>query len=152
MTVRTRTIRQTIWIAAPPQEVYSALMTTRGHSAFTGAKARISQRVGGDFEAWDGYIHGTNLELVPAERIVQSWRPSEDDWPKGHDSKVTFALTPSRGGTRLQFTHRDVPTQHAVHLSEGWKESYWAPLKAYLEPSPSEGVKRGKKATRQRGR
>lgn len=112
--------------------VYTALMTTRGHSRFTGATARISPKVGGAFMAWDGYIHGSNVELVPGQRIVQTWRPSEDSWPDGHDSVVTFVLAPSRLGTRLTFTHALVPKDHVQHLSEGWHESYWEPLKAYL--------------------
>jgi uncharacterized protein YndB with AHSA1/START domain len=129
-----RTIRQRVWLPASPLDVYEALATSKGHAAFTGASARISPRVGGRFEAWGGYIHGTNLELVPGERIVQSWRPSEPTWPDGHDSKVTFRLRASRGGTRLDFTHEDVPADHIGHLSEGWKESYWGPLKVYFTP------------------
>ena len=27
--------------------------------------------------AWDGYISGRNVELIPGERIVQTWRTSE---------------------------------------------------------------------------
>lgn len=135
--MKTRTIRQSIWIHAAPRQVYRALMTTRGHAAFTGAEARISPKVGGAIEAWNGYIHGTNLELVRDRKIVQAWRPAEASWPDGHDSKVTFRLTPVRGGTRIGFTHSAVPAEHAGHFSKGWKESYWDPLRAYLEPRPS---------------
>jgi uncharacterized protein YndB with AHSA1/START domain len=131
---KTRTIRQTVWLPASPALVYEALMTSKGHAAFTGAKARISPRVGGRFEAWDGYIHGTNLELVPDRKIVQAWRPSEEDWPGDYDSKVTFLLAAYRKGTRVRFTHSGVLVQHAGHLSTGWKESYWGPLKKYLGP------------------
>ena len=131
--MRTRTIRQVAWIRATPEDVYDALMTTRGHVAFTGASARISGRVGGKFAAWDGYIHGTNLELERGRKIVQSWRATEATWPDGHDSIVRFVLTPSRGGTRIQFNHSGVPSEHAGHLSQGWRDHYWAPLQAYLE-------------------
>jgi uncharacterized protein YndB with AHSA1/START domain len=144
--VATRSFRQVVWIRAPPEEIYRALMTTRGHSAFTGAQARISPRVGGRFMAWDGYIHGTNLELIPGRKIVQAWRPSHDDWPTSHDSKVTFQLVPSRGGTRIEFTHQGVLAQHAGHLASGWKESYWTPLKNYLEPSAKPEARPRKRA------
>lgn len=133
MAPRTRTIRQTSWIRATPEDVYDALMTTRGHAAFTGARARISGEVGGKFVAWDGYIHGTNLELVRGRKIVQAWRPTEETWPEDHDSIVRYILSPSRGGTEIRFTHSKVPTAHVAHLSQGWKDHYWAPLKAYLE-------------------
>jgi uncharacterized protein YndB with AHSA1/START domain len=130
--MKTKTLRQTVTFPAPPNEVYAALMTSRGHAAFTGAPAKISPRVGGKFSAWGGYIHGTNLELVPGKKIVQTWRPSEDGWPEDYFSKVTFVLTPVAGGTRLSFTHSGVVAEHAGHLSSGWKESYWDPLERYL--------------------
>jgi uncharacterized protein YndB with AHSA1/START domain len=130
---KTRTIRQSIWVRASPNAVYDALMTTRGHRGFTGASARISGRVGGKFMAWDGYIHGTNLELRRGRSIVQAWHPTEKTWPADHDSKVRFTLTPSRGGTQIRFTHSGVIAAHAGHLSKGWKDHYWAPLKLYLE-------------------
>jgi uncharacterized protein YndB with AHSA1/START domain len=125
-------IRQTVWLPAPPEAVYAALMTTRGHRSFTGAPARISPKVGGTFMAWGGYIHGTNLKLVAGKRIEQSWRPTDETWPKGHLSKVSFSLSPSKGGTKLTFVHSEVPKEHVGHLSGGWKKSYWDPLRKYL--------------------
>ncbi|MCI4350416.1 MAG: SRPBCC domain-containing protein [Thermoplasmata archaeon] len=99
---------------------------------FTGADARISPKVGGKFMAWGGYIHGTNIKLVPGKTIVQKWVPSEATWPSGHESTVTYSLTPSPRGTRLSFTHSGVPAEHAGHLTTGWKKSYWDPLRQYL--------------------
>jgi activator of HSP90 ATPase len=134
--MKTRTIRQTVTFPVKPIEVYEALMTTRGHAAFTGAAARISPKVGGTFTAWDGYIHGRNLVLVRGKRIVQAWRPSEESWPADHYSTVTFVLEPTLRGTRLKFTHSGVPVEHAGHLSEGWKSSYWVPMRAYFARRP----------------
>lgn len=108
-------------------------MTTKGHVGFTGAPARISPRVGGPFMAWGGYIHGQNLTLVPGERIVETWRPSAEGWPSDYYSKVTFDLSPTRGGTRVKFTHSGVRIDHVGHLSTGWKQSYWEPLGKYLK-------------------
>jgi uncharacterized protein YndB with AHSA1/START domain len=130
--VKLRTIRQRLVLPGTPMDVYTALMTSRGHKGFTGADARISPRVGGSFMAWGGYIHGKNLKLVPGKTIVQSWVPSEKTWPKGHASKVRFELARSPRGTRVKFTHSGVPAEHADHLAAGWKESYWDPLRKYL--------------------
>jgi uncharacterized protein YndB with AHSA1/START domain len=127
-----KTIRQSVLIPADPDAVYRALMTAKGHAAFTGASARISPRVGGSFTVWGGYIHGQNLELVPGRKIVQLWRPAEETWPERHESKVTFRLTKVSGGTRIDFTHSGVPGDHAGHLSKGWHESYWRPLREYF--------------------
>ncbi len=148
--MRTRTIRQSVTLPGPPEEVYRALMSTKGHEGFTGAPARISPRVGGSFVAWGGYIHGKNLELVPGRRIVQAWRPSEDSWPPRYFSKVTFLLAKTKGGTRLRFVHSGVPVDHADHLSEGWKESYWQPLAKYFRGRAESGQGRRPKAARKR--
>lgn len=126
------TIRQTIVLPGTPKQVYDALMTSKGHKAFTGADARISPRVGGKFMAWGGYIHGTNLKLIPGKTIVQSWVPSDKTWPKGHLSKVRYDLALSPQGTRIKFTHSSVPAEHVGHLTSGWYESYWNPLRKYL--------------------
>jgi uncharacterized protein YndB with AHSA1/START domain len=130
--VKLRTIRQSVVLPGTPREVYDALMTTRGHKAFSGADARISPNVGGKFMAWGGYIHGKNLTLVPGRTIVQSWVPSDPNWPKGLESKVRFSLRAAPRGTRVTFTHSSVPSEHVGHLSPGWKKSYWTPLRKYL--------------------
>jgi uncharacterized protein YndB with AHSA1/START domain len=127
-------IRQTVSLPGTPREVYDALMTTKGHMAFTGADARISPNVGGKFVAWGGYIHGRNLSLVPGRTIYQAWVPSDPTWPKGHESRVRFSLAASPRGTRVTFTQSRVPVEHIGHLSSGWKKSYWDPLRAYLKP------------------
>ncbi|MBI1802276.1 MAG: SRPBCC domain-containing protein [Chloroflexi bacterium] len=126
-----RAIRQQVTFKASPHAVYEALMDSRQHAKFTGDRARISRKVGGKFSAYGDYISGVNLELVPDQKIVQSWRASE--WPEGHESQVTFALAPVKGGTRLTFTHRGVPPEHTDDIKQGWIDNYWTPMKALLE-------------------
>jgi len=106
-------------------------MDSRRHAKFTGAKARISRKIGGRIMAYDGYIDGLNLEIVPNRKIVQSWRGS--DWPKGHYSKATFALAKVKGGTRLTLIQSGVPDDQVEPIKEGWKEHYWDKMKALLE-------------------
>ncbi len=123
-------IRQTVTFKATPHAVYEALMDSRKHARFTQSPAKISRKVGGAIRAYGDYITGTNLELVPDEKIVQSWHASE--WPEGHQSTVTFKLEPVRGGTRLTFTHRNVPDPFVEDIRRGWIDSYWTPMKAML--------------------
>ena len=124
-------IRQTVTFSVAPHTVYEALMDSRQHARFTQAPAKISRKVGGAFSAYGDYITGTNLELVPDVKIVQAWHASE--WPEGHQSKVTYQLTPVPGGTRLNFTHTGVPEQFVDDIRQGWIDNYWAPLKAQLQ-------------------
>jgi len=127
------TIRQRATIAAPPDEVYRALMDARLHSRFTGSTARIGKAVGDAFSAYDGYIEGLNLALEPGRRIVQSWRAREDGWPEDHYSQVSYRLEGVDGGTRLELTHERVPAELAESFRQGWKEYYWTPLKALFQ-------------------
>lgn len=126
-----RLIRQTVTFKATPHEVYEALMDSRKHAQFTGAEASISRKVGGQISAYDGYITGANLELVPDQKIVQAWHAA--DWPEGHVSRVTFQLTPAKDGARLTFTHSGVPAEQHESIRQGWIDNYWTPLKAMLE-------------------
>jgi len=129
--MKTRTIRQSATFKASPHEVYEALMDSRKHSQFTGSKASISRKVGGKFTAYDGYIEGINLELVPDKKIVQSWRGN--DWAEGHYSRATFILKKAEGGARLTFTQTDVPEEQYEPISQGWRDYYWKPMKKMLE-------------------
>lgn len=129
--MKTKIIKQSATFKAPPHEVYEALMDSRKHARFTGGKASISREVGGKFTAYDGYIDGVNLELVPDQKIVQSWRAS--DWPEKHYSTVTFALKELNSGTRLTFTQTGVPEEFYEEIKQGWHDYYWNPMKQLLE-------------------
>ena len=59
-------------LPAGPEAVYDAWLDSAAHSAMTGARAKIVKRVGGPYSAWDGYITGKTVELIPGKRIVQS--------------------------------------------------------------------------------
>ena len=132
MKLKTATITQKVIIPASPEEVYDTFIDPKKHTAFTGAEAICDPRIGGEFTAWDGYITGKNLELLPDKKIVQSWRYS--DWPEGHYSKATFSFKAVAGETRLTFTQTGVPEELRDDIAQGWRDYYWAPMKQALEP------------------
>jgi len=116
---------------ALPEAVYDAWLDSAGHSKMTGAKAKASNKVGAAFTAWEGYIQGKNIELVPGKRIVQSWRTSEftDADP---DSTLTVTLAPAKGGSKLTLEHSNVPDDQKSYEDGGWKDNYFAPMKEYF--------------------
>jgi activator of HSP90 ATPase len=129
--LKTKSIRQTASFKTDPAKLYELLMDSKKHSAFTEADAKISKNVGGKFEAYDGWIEGKNIKLVPNKKIVQKWRGS--DWPESHFSVVTFELKRKGTGTLLVFTQKGVPVSVYRDISSGWKEHYWTKMKRYLK-------------------
>lgn len=128
--MQTRDIHQQVTFKAEPHEVYEILIDSKKHSILAGDEAKISRKVGGKFNV-GGYIEGTNLELVPDEKIVQTWRYS--DWPKGHYSEATFAFNEVKNGTKLSFTQTGVPEEFFEDIKQGWIEYYWTPMKEMLK-------------------
>jgi activator of HSP90 ATPase len=128
------TIKQLAVFESPPQAVFDALTDERRHSAFTGNKASIDARAGGHFSAYDGYITGVFIEVIPSKKFVQEWRAS--DWPAGASSTVTVELERKRGQTLLYFTQEGVPDEFAEAISQGWHDFYWDRLREYLEKTP----------------
>jgi activator of HSP90 ATPase len=128
--METKNLRQTVTFKAKANAVYELLMDAKKHSVLAGDEARISRSVGGKFNI-GGYIEGTNLELVPGKKIVQSWR--YEDWPKGHYSKATFAFIEENGKTRMTFTQAGIPAQFYEDIKQGWIDYYWSPMKEILE-------------------
>ncbi len=117
-------------IPATPNEIYDAWLSSEGHSAMTGSPAQASDQVGAAFDAWDGYIGGTNLALEPGKRIVQSWRTSqfEDDHA---DTQIEVTLEAVDGGTRVILAHSGVPDGQG-HYEQGWQSHYFDPMKAHF--------------------
>ena len=122
-----------IQINAPVQEVYTAFLNSEGHSGMTDSKAEIIAKEGTTFTAWDGYITGGNLVLVPLRKIKQTWVANEDDWPEGHQSQVIFDFREYDEGTRIEFRHLNLPKNIASRINFGWFDHYWKPMKKYFE-------------------
>jgi len=125
-----KTIRQSATFRVSPHEVYEVLMDAKKHSELTGSEVQIDRNVGSEFSVYGGDIQGINLELVPDQKIVQSWRYS--DWPEGHYSKATILLKEIPNGTRLTFTQTEVPDEFFEDIAQGWKDYYWEPMKEML--------------------
>ncbi len=121
----------TTTIPASAQEIYDAWLDSLAHSQMTGGEASTSDEIGAEFSAWDGYITGHNLELVPCERMVQSWRTTQFT-DENEDSIITLTLEEVEDGTLLTLVHSNVPDGHTSYEQGGWQEHYFAPMKEYF--------------------
>jgi len=119
-------------IAAPPEAIYDAWLSSEGHTAMTGGRANVSAKEGAEFDAWDGYIHGKNLVLEPPTRIVQLWRTA--NFTDEHlDSQIEVLFEGNEDGTLVTVRHTSVPADQRGYEEGGWQKSYFDPMKEYFE-------------------
>jgi activator of HSP90 ATPase len=126
-----KNLRQTVTIRASPHAVYTTLVDPKKHAKFSGMPARMVTKPGGAFSHYNGALEGFVVHLEKDRRIILAWRANS--WDKGHYSIAQFVLSKVRGGTRVEFSQFGVPSPHLAGISDGWRQHYWGPLKAYLE-------------------
>lgn len=115
-----------------PSEIYVAWLDSVQHSNMTGGLAECSDKIGGTFTAWDGYIEGKNIELKANEEIIQSWRTSEFG-ENDENSKLIIRLKESENGTELILNHSNIP-EGQTQYKKGWLEHYFTPMENYFKP------------------
>ena len=126
-----KTLNFSVLLSASPEEIYRAWMSSEEHGLFTGSKAKIDNKIGGEFTAWDGYIEGVTVELHPYSKIIQSWRTS--DFPENSpDSRLEVLLAPEGGKTLLTLIHSSIPEGQEEEYKQGWLDYYFEPMKKYF--------------------
>lgn len=131
--MKTKVIKQKAIIPAKPLDVYNALMDSKKHSAFTMSVCKIGKKEGSSYSAYDGYINGKNVKLIPGKKIVQTWQAVDGVWSEDHFSEITFDLKASPKGTEINFVQKNVPVNQVEEFKKGWVKHYWEPLQNYFE-------------------
>ncbi|MEO8263764.1 MAG: SRPBCC domain-containing protein [Pseudolysinimonas sp.] len=111
-----------IEIRATPDDVFEFLVTPAGMTAWMGEHAVLDPRPGGAFEVdiSGAPIRGEYLEVDRPHRVVVSWGVAgSDDFPAGM-SRVTFSLTATATGTRVDLLHADLPDARVAGHVDGW--------------------------------
>lgn len=125
------------FLPAPPDEVYIALTNPLTIQLWTGEKAEMSTEPGSEFSMFDGSIVGKNIAFEEGRKIVQQWYFG--DQPE--NSIVTITLHPkhqgtfvpktSVPGTSVELKHTNIPDEDYEHITEGWNESIFIPLRDF---------------------
>ncbi len=127
-----KTITLKTIIPATPKMVYDAWLNSKEHTAMTGGPtAVISNEVGSPFTAHNAYLWGKNLELIPVQKIVQTWRTNGFK-STDSDSQIEITLKSHSNGTSLTLRHSNIPSQEG-HVVKGWISHYFNPMKAYFK-------------------
>jgi uncharacterized protein YndB with AHSA1/START domain len=130
--MKTASFKVTITIAAKPKEVFAALTDSKLIAAWCGQKGKVSSKVGGTFEMFDGWVSGKVLEFKPGKSLIYTWRPS--DWPEfEEESVVKYSFSASGKGTKIVLEHANFPNEtEKKNTKSGWKEFVFDPLKNYF--------------------
>ena len=110
-------------IDAPPDLVFSYLVSAERMVAWMGQQADLEPRPGGGFavDINDASFRGQYVHVDPPRRVVVSWGlAGSADFPPGC-SQVEFTLTPTTTGTSLQVVHTGLPDTHARGHAAGWR-------------------------------
>ena len=123
-TTETTSLEREAAIAASPETVWQFLIDPAKAVLWMGERATFDPRPGG---AWTVDVipgntaSGEFIELDPPHRLVYTW-----GWETGGpvppgSTTVEYELVPEGSGTRLRFTHRDLPNQEAADShATGW--------------------------------
>jgi activator of HSP90 ATPase len=109
------------------EKLYNDWLDSHAHSEFTGSPARVDPSLNGEFNAWEGYIYGTNKLLEPFRRIVQTWRTTE--FSENEDDSILEVIFEGKGDkTRLILKHSNIPEGQGNDYKQGWKDFYFDPM------------------------
>ena len=114
-----------------PSEIYNAWLDSELHTKMTGGEAVCNHEINTVFTAWDEYISGKNIELIPNKKIVQTWRTVEFN-ESDEDSTVTILLVEIENGTEVTLTHTNIPDGQTQY-KKGWEDHYFNPMKTFFE-------------------
>ena len=116
-------------IAAPPEDVYTALTNPATIQLWSGEPAVMSTEPGSEFSLWEGSIEGKNIAFEHGRKIIQEWYFGEQE----EASIVTIILHPHKQGTSAELRHSNIPDEAFEDIVEGWNEVYFSSLIDFYE-------------------
>jgi len=123
-----KTIKQSHFINATPEEVYTALTNGLTIELWSGYPAEMQPVEDTEFTIFEGDISGRNISFIPNQQLIQEWYFGESN----EKSVVTIALKPSGDGTHAALEHTNVPDDDWENMEEGWRSYYWGAIKKYF--------------------
>nr|XP_033326795.1 activator of 90 kDa heat shock protein ATPase homolog 1 [Megalopta genalis] len=124
--ILTSTIKQQQKFQCRAEDFYNVFTKNEMVQAFTKGPVKLEPKKSGKFELFGGNIHGEFTEITPT-KIVQRWRCKQ--WPDGHFSEVTIAISEKNDHTEVNLTQTGVPSSEEDSTKENWERYYWDAIK-----------------------
>ncbi|KAI8981549.1 activator of Hsp90 ATPase [Pilobolus umbonatus] len=126
--VNTTTLRDSIEFQTSARELYETLTNAQRVQIWTRGHVIMKQEIKSKFELFGGNVSGEILELIPEQKIVQTWRLRS--WPAGHYSKVTMLFKQGSDCVTLDVEQTGVPIGEEDLTRKNWSGYYWRAIKA----------------------
>ena len=133
----TEPYRDSIFIEAPPAEVFRYFTQADALASWMGEDALVEPRPGGRFTVFFGpqAVEGHYIEIDPPARLVISWgRAGSRDMPPD-TSTLEVSLSHEGAGTRVSIVHSGLPLSERHRHALGWVH-YLARLAAVAAGRP----------------
>jgi hypothetical protein len=118
-----------------PERIYGVYVDAGEHARATGQPAVIDAREGGAFSAYDGYLTGTFIRLIPGRLVVQFWR-SRHFRDSDPDAILSIAFrTNEYEKAEAELLLTNVPDDVTRHDNSSWNQFYWEPFRDYFRGS-----------------
>ena len=117
-------VTREILIAASPETVWEFLVDPEKIVRWKGVNAVLELWAGGAYRVEvlpKNVAVGEVVECDPPRRLVHTWGWEGDDGVPPGSTTVEYELVPEGSGTRLLFTHRDLPGKESAEShTHGW--------------------------------
>jgi uncharacterized protein YndB with AHSA1/START domain len=111
-------------IDASPETVWEFLVDPEKIERWKGTSALLEPRSGGAYRVEvlpENVAVGEVVEVDPPHRLVHTWGWIGNDAVPPGSTTIEYELVPEGAGTRLLFTHRDLPGKEAADShAHGW--------------------------------
>lgn len=109
------------------EQLYITLLDPQRVSAWSRSNAQIQASEGSEFLLFGGSISGQILQLVPNERIRQSWRL--DSWRSGHFAELDIQLKQGAGETTMVVKWSGIPIGEEDRVRGNFEDYYVRAIK-----------------------
>ncbi|MEP7168728.1 MAG: SRPBCC domain-containing protein [Bacteroidota bacterium] len=119
-------------VYASPEKVFEALTKSSIINKWSDSAGKVSEKTGGEFELFDGWVKGEVFIYKPGKKLSYSWKPAEWD-KKTLPSIVTYTFNEHSAGTEIDLEHKDFPSaEEASKHKDGWIDFVFEPLNDYF--------------------
>jgi len=117
-------VTRELLIDASPETVWEFLVDPEKIVRWKGMNAVLQLWAGGAYRVEElpkNVAVGEVVECDPPRRLVHTWGWEGDDNVPPGSTTVEYELVPDGSGTRLLFTHRDLPSKESAEShTQGW--------------------------------